>query len=238
MDTIRKGYKRGIAMVELIFAMVIIGIVLLSAPMLMHQASQSNSVALQQEAISAIMAHTSILLSKHWDEADANLSGGIAPILKTTQGDNIFDFTTTDTRGGLYAGSGRLTLYNSAPLGASVIGAEGGDRDDIDDYHGTENNVSIYGGQSTNAGTGDYVDVDLNISTQITYINDTPNTTPLLVDSIANTIVSTSVAGTTNIKFVQSQLTSNSGIEELNKSITLTAFSCNLGTTLINGEQK
>ena len=76
------------------------------------------------------------------------------------------------------------------------------------------------------------------LSQEVLWVNDTPNTTPLLVDSIANTIVSTSVAGTTNIKFVQSRLTSNSGIEELNKSITLTAFSCNLGTTLINGEQK
>ena len=225
-------------MLELIFAMVIIGIVLLSAPMLIHQASQSNTVALQQEAIAAITAHTSILLSKHWDEADANLSGGVAPILKTTNGDTMFDFNVSETRQGLYIGSGRLTLYNSAPLNASTIGSDGGDRDDIDDYHGTENNVSIYGGQTTNASVGDYVDIDLNISTQVTYVNDTPSSNPLVVDNIANVINASSIAGTSNIKFIQAQLTSNSGVSELNKSITLNAFSCNLGTTIINGEQK
>ena len=119
MKSIKKNYKRGIAMVELIFAIVIIGVVLLSAPMLIYQASQNNTVALQQEAIAAVAAHTRILLSKHWDEADANLLGGIAPILKTSFNDintSPLYFDANTPRKGLHTQSGRLTLYNSNTL--------------------------------------------------------------------------------------------------------------------------
>ena len=229
-------YKRGVAMIELIFALVIIGIVLMSAPMLIYQASQSNSVALQQEAIAAISAHTNILLSKHWDEADANLSNGIAPILKTSFNNADLDFNITDSRGGLYPTSARLTLYNSMPLNASPIGSEGGDRDDIDDYHNTDNNISIYAGQATNASSGDYVDVNLTIHTDVIYVPDNGYNT-FLGTEVNTTINPVSIAQTSSIKFTHTVLTSNSGIAELNKSITFNAFSCNIGTTKINGVQ-
>jgi type II secretory pathway pseudopilin PulG len=230
--------KRGIAMIELIFALVIIGIVLMSAPMLIFQASQSNTVAIQQEAISAISAHTNILMSKHWDEADANLSAGVAPILTTSFTNNFLDInSTTKTRGGLYPQSSRLTLYNSAPLSASPIGSDGDDRDDIDDYHNTDNNVSVYANQSTNSQKGDYVDVNLNIHTDVRYVKDNP--TIFDVNSTVNAIEynNTTAPNTSNIKFIHVVLTSNSGIKELNKTITLEAFSCNIGTTTINGKK-
>ena len=244
MKNIEKNYKKGIAMIELIFAMVIIGIVLMSAPMLINQASQSNTVALQQEAIAAISAHTNILLSKHWDEADANLSGGVAPILKTTYrtGGAFNNFTTTDTRSGLYLGSGRLTLYNSNILSASPIGNDSNDRDDVDDYHNTDNNISIYPGQDSNASTGDYVDVQLKIHTEVTYVDEYPVSFNRV--SQANNIPNPPLApyvllasDTTNIKFIHVVLTTDSTVAELNKSITMNAFSCNLGTVRINGVQ-
>ena len=229
--------KQGIAMIELIFALVIIGIVLMSAPMLIFQASQSNTVAIQQEAISAISAHTNILMSKHWDEADANLSAGVAPILKTDSISSLEINSTTNTRDGLYSQSSRLTLYNSATLPASIIESEGDDRDDIDDYHNTDNNVSVYANQSTNSQKGDYVDVNLNIHTDIRYVKDEP--TIFDVNSTVNAIKynNTATPNTSNIKFIHVVLTSNSGIKELNKTITLESFSCNIGTTTINGKE-
>jgi len=234
MSNIKKHQKRAIAMIELIFTIVIIGIVLMSAPMLIYQASRSNTVAIQQEAIAAISAHTSILLTKHWDEADANLSGGIAPILETTFPNPNFDFNATNTRKGLYPYSGRLTLYGSLPLQASVIGSDGGDRDDIDDYHNIENNISVYASETSNALAGDYIDVNLSINTMVTYIDDNP--TFFDVNSTAN-INTSPIVGTSNIKFLNVILTSKSGISELQKAITLKAFSCNIGTTQINGEE-
>ncbi len=59
-------------MIELIFALLIMGIVLLSSPMLIQQSIKSNFIGIQQESISAISTHTAVLLTKHWDEKDAN----------------------------------------------------------------------------------------------------------------------------------------------------------------------
>ena len=222
-------------MIELIFALVIIGIVLMSAPLLIKQSAQSNIIALQQESIAAIAAHTNILLTKHWDEADANLSGGRAPILTTSSGDVIFDFDNNLTRQGLYLGSGRLTDYLSNRLPASdPLQSDGNDRDDIDDYNGLTNIIRLYANQVSNSITGDYIDTQLNILTNVAYVNDTP--TSFSVNSIANDIDFTAIGGTSNIKFVNVVLTSNSGIDELQKNIILNAFSCNLGTTIMNGD--
>jgi len=255
MDTLkkkRKNFKQGIAMIELIFALVIIGIVLLSAPMLIQQSSQSNSVALQQEAIAAVASHTSILLTKHWDEVDANLSAGaIAPILKTTAGDDRFDFNTTSSRGGIEDNiTGRMISVQRGvnndvvTLTASAIGSDGGDSDDIDDYDNTSLGLKLYAvGQETNASVGDYVDLNLTMTTIVRYINDSPATFGR-VSSTNNmqTEYGNAFIGTSNIKFVNVQLTTaNPALNdtpELNKSILLQAFSCNIGAVVPTGDQK
>jgi len=237
-------------MIELIFAIVIIGIVLLSAPLLIRQSAQSNSVTLQQEAIAAAASHTSILLTKHWDEVDANASAsGVAPILRTN-GDMLFDFNATDTRAGIDNNiTGRLISIWSggvyAPLLASnILGPDAGDSDDIDDYHNSSLGLALYSiGQETNASTGDYIDLNLTMTTRVRYINDSPTT--FAVHSRSRNIqtdYNNPFAGTSNIKFVNVQLvTANPALNdtpELNKSILLQAFSCNIGTSVPFEEQK
>jgi Tfp pilus assembly protein PilV len=245
-----KKYRQGIAMIELIFALVIIGIVLMSAPMLISQASQSNSVALQQEAIAAIATHTNILLSKHWDEENAKLVGGVSPILHTDFNNSNFDFNLTETRRGLSLFNGRLTVHNNVLLNASSIGEDGaGDRNDIDDYHDQHNTVTVYGSQNIKSYEkmykGDYIDINLDIHTKVKYIKDNQylnsnligdlNTSNITIDIDPSALI---VGGlTSNIKFLNVVLSSTSGIKELNKNITLQAFSCNIGTTTMNGKE-
>lgn len=238
-------------MIELIFALVIIGIVLLSAPMLIQQSSQSNSVALQQEAIAAAASHTSILLTKHWDEVDANASASsVAPILGTSNGDGIFDFNTTNTRAGIENNiTGRLTLVQvggvpTVLLASTVLGPDGGDSDDVDDYANSSLGLALYSTtEETNASTGDYVDLNLSMTTQVRYINDSP--TIFAINSLSRNIqddYNTPFAGTSNIKFVNVQLTTvNPALNdspELNKSILLQAFSCNIGASAPSEDQK
>lgn len=238
-------------MIELIFAIVIIGIVLLSAPMLIQQSSQSNAVTLQQEAIAAAASHTSILLTKHWDEVDANVSASsVAPILKTSNGDIRFDFNATHTRTGIENNiSGRLiSVWIGAvygPLFASTtLGSDAGDSDDVDDYENSNLGLALYStGQETNASTGDYVDLNLTMTTRVRYINDSPSS--FTIHSSARNIqndYSIPFAGTSSIKFVNVQLTTAnpalSNTNELNKSILLQAFSCNIGTSIPSEDQK
>ena len=86
--------KRAIAMIELIFALVIIGIVLMSAPMLIQQSIKSSNVALQQEAIVTASSQTAIVLSMNWDEKNSKIVAGESPILDANR--SFFPFPPAD----------------------------------------------------------------------------------------------------------------------------------------------
>jgi len=75
--------KRGMAMIELIFAIVIIGVTLMSAPMLINQSIDSSNIAMQQEAITATASHNGVILTKYWDEASTQTQDGLSPMLVT-----------------------------------------------------------------------------------------------------------------------------------------------------------
>ena len=240
----REKFKRGIAMIELIFALVIIGITLMSAPMLINQSINSGYVALQQESIAAASAHTNILLSKHWDEADANITAGLAPIITIPDatGNNNFIFrgiqnANSRTRffpNGDFAPPTNITIRDFNESIANVFSL-----DDIDDFRGTSFGLSLYNKESTNAEKGDYVDQQIKISTNINFASDGRANSNLLNNStlnIGNGIYNSSLVTSTQIKGVQVTLTTeNMDVAELNKSITFHAFSCNLGTYIING---
>ncbi|HID37394.1 MAG TPA: hypothetical protein EYP39_08505 [Ghiorsea sp.] len=69
-------------MIELIFAIVIMGIVLMSAPLLISQAEKGAIVGVQQEAISAAASNIGMILTRHWDEQDTDETRE-SPILST-----------------------------------------------------------------------------------------------------------------------------------------------------------
>ena len=64
--------RPAIAMIELIFALLIMGIVMMSAPMLISTASKSSAVSTQQEAINEAAAQLNMILGFHWDEQDTD----------------------------------------------------------------------------------------------------------------------------------------------------------------------
>ena len=252
--------KKGIAMIELIFALVIMGIVLMSAPMLIHQASSSGQVALQQEAIAAVASQTAIVLSMHWDENNSNVVVGESPILGNNR--TPFDFNTTSIPKGLigvigidvegrnsqdsgtvlmatpFINFGRDETNNSDTNESSYI-----DFDDVDDFNNERFGLEIFNEEKSTADIGDYIDVNMTMRTVINYTEDRVNTgvnTPLNGTTIAlnNKINNTPLGAVSNIKFIQVTLSSDSGVKELEKNITLKAFSCNLGTSLPKGKEK
>jgi hypothetical protein len=85
------------------------------------------------------------------------------------------------------------------------------------------------------------------MTTLVQYINDTPDTFDQTsvarnIKTDYNTAVNTPLAGSSNIKFVNVRLTTNNPAladnPELNKSILLQAFSCNIGAVALFEEQK
>jgi len=249
-------HKRGIAMIELIFSLVIMGIVLLSAPMLIQQSINSGNIALQQEAIVAAASQTSIVLSMHWDENN-NSNSAVSPMLDI---DRIpFDFDEITAPVGLKDGiAGRTSISTAGTTLPATLPVDFGidptadentteidftDFDDVDDYHGSNFNLTVFNSETTSADVGDYIDVNITMATTINYTEDRvssvvpTNTAPLngSILNLNNNINKNALATRSNIKFISVNLTSNSGIKELEKNITFEAFSCNIGTSLPQG---
>ena len=233
--------RAAVAMIELIFALVIIGLVLLTAPMIVSTATKSGYVALQQESISTAATEISMILSNHWDEADTNSSDTI-PIL-ITGGWSPYDInTSTGQRNGTPTPSKR-SFYTSLATGTknatpvSNFTTES-DFDDIDDYHGNDSNFTHI--SSTSIDIGDYIDTKINIRTNVSYISDIVAAATVVIagrttwkldfNSPFTTSPPAGTGPTTNIKMVNVQLTTSNTSDEMAKNIVMRAFSCNIGT--------
>jgi len=215
--------KRAIAMIELIFALVIMGIVLMSAPMLIHQSIKSSNVALQQEAIAAASSQTAIILSMHWDEANSNVAVGESPILDANRSSFPFPPAGVSERNTKDA---NITLLPSVLGIADINETVYTDFDDVDDYHNSDFGLILFNNESTTADIGEYVDTKISIKTTVRYTQE---------NNVSENITTGSFS---NIKFIKVNLTSKqTDVPELEKNITFKAFSCNIGTYAIHGKE-
>lgn len=225
--------RPAIAMIELIFAIVIMGIILMSAPMLISTAAKSGYVAIQQEAINEASSRVNMIMGYHWDENSADETM-LDPILQTASpvGDlaesTYIDGNGTGRRIGTPLESYRSFLRpDGSRLTATAAGALGSDGidNDMDDF------IGIIGLNLAGTGTGtNYVETNVNIETEVFYIADTANYNPAgnTINFDAN--FAQESATTTNIKRITTTLTSDAASpDELDKTIILHAFSCNIG---------
>lgn len=227
--------RPAIAMIELIFAIVIMAIILMSAPRLISTAAKSGYVAIQQESINEAASRINMIMGYHWDENDANETI-LDPILQTAS-------PVTDLSEATYVdgnGTGRRTgtpkeSYRSfvrpdnSRGSATAAGALGNDglENDMDDFIGTQGLTLVGTGTEAN-----YIEKNVTMVTDVAYITDATDATTY---NAANTInfdanFTQTSATTTNIKRITTTLTSGAGSpDELNKTIILHAFSCNIG---------
>ena len=226
--------KRAIAMIELIFALVIIGIVLMSAPMLIQQSVKSSNVALQQEAISVAASQVAIVLSMHWDENNTNIPAGASPILDANRTHYPFPPAgLTDVTGRNTDENNTLTPTPFNNFGKDETNSSDTNEssyinfDDVDDYNNQNFGLMLFNNESTSSDIGEYVDVNISIKTTVRYTQES---------NVLNNI-HTATSPYSNIKAIKVNLTSNSGVEELDKNITFQAFSCNIGTYAIKGKE-
>lgn len=244
---------KAIAMIELIFAIVIIGIVLLSAPTLISNATQSSMIVLQQEAIAAISSDLAMITTRYWDENDANESRGNS-ILKT---DSVLSaFVETNNTGHMAGtaltsersyvdktGDKNATATDPINFGPNyaVTGEDDNisygydDMDDFDDSKDTITTGGLLDTNSTAARRGDYVDTAKNLAggmllyTVVQYIDDStlnPNVQTMTFNFNTDNNVST----TSNIKSISINVTNRADVAEVKKDIGIHAFSCNIGS--------
>jgi hypothetical protein len=236
-------------MIELIFAITIMGIVVMSIPMLIKQSTASSYVALQQESIAAAAVQVNTIMTTAWDYWDTNATIG-EPVLKTvsmTFGQCTGGATTPK---GVTAASGRYCLglggppisYSATPYGSfGTEGNEGISYDDVDDFDQRSYTIKVYHGENYPTYMGDYIDTNITVTSRIYYSDDTPrlangNTSPTGFDQTTTfsnpfrDLNTTPANVSTNIKIISVTLSSQNPAEELkDKNITLSAFMCNIG---------
>jgi len=235
----KKTLRPAIAMIELIFALVIMGIVMMTAPILISTATKSGYVAIQQESINEAASRINMIMGYHWDENSAD-EIVLDRILQTAS--SVTDLAEATYIDGNGTGRRRGTPIEShrgfvKPDGSRVTASfpliNEGIENDIDDFSG------VIGLRLAGAGTGaNYVEKNVTITTSIAYIDDGTTGTGGTYNPVSGNTInfdpifdpSPAIAGTRNIKSIKATLTSAAGSpDELNKTIILRAFSCNIG---------
>jgi hypothetical protein len=225
-------------MIELIFAIVIMGIALMSAPSMISQAATGSMSVVQQEAIVAGATEIGMIMTRAWDEADTD-DTNYNPILVVAENITALNEATDENgnligrRVGTPISSSRSFLTASGQrLNASAIGTDdndNGELDDVDDFDGKETTLGVASaGDSTTTEEGDYIDNSLKMTTAVSY-NSAPNI------AYASTTISfnspfNATANTANIKSISTHITSGSHDSDLHTDITLRAFMCNIGS--------
>jgi len=230
-----KVHRKALAMIELIFAIVIMGLALMSAPMLISQAKTGGLAVVQQEAIAAVATEMGMIMTRAWDENDTNESN-YNPILVVNEDiEALNESNNTGKRIGTPHDASRGFLTSEGiRLNASSIGNEDDEYDDIDDFNGKETQLKKESDTSTEE--GDYIDDSLVMITTVDYIpTDTTDDTYKSVTVNFNSPFSHGVsADTTNVKFIETNIKSGEHSDVLDTNITLKAFMCNIGTYTLN----
>ena len=233
---IKTHFRPAIAMIELIFAIVIMGITMLSAPLILNMSIQSSNTAMQQESIAAAASELSLILTHPWDEGDTLDATGFG-ILRVSNGDSDLNATKRllyDRR--FNFSTPGLTTDASLP---STFG-NGNDviRDnDIDDFHGTARTITLYSNSEVSRlsdNEGEYLKNQdgtsglFTIDTTVSYGEDNATYTNGNVQ-FNNPFKPAAPNTSTNIKLIQVSLTNDTGALEHNQTVSLFAFACNIG---------
>ena len=238
-----KKLRPAIAMIELIFAIAIMGIVLMSAPMLIQTATSAAYVAIQQESISEAASRVNMILSYSWDENNTDESYP-STILTVTSGAPDLDKTLTMQRKGTppisyrsFADSNGSEL-NATTAASFLLDPAEATPDDIDDFHNEVIHLRDISAISGRHADIDYIEktTDINITTHISYSTDNTEEgdyqqSPITYNPF--TALGGLPTDTSNIKMIEVTLRSATSVSELQKTITLRAFSCNIGSYVL-----
>jgi len=212
--------RQATSMIELVFAIVIMGIAVMSLPLILTQVQNNNAFAMQQEAILAAKAKIGDILTYEWDENSYSAATQRAYVLDTTSDTNLSRVLGTNRRVGHVNAESRRKLFDATINPTTLLGKEGAVFNDIDDFSSNTPSVLTAATVAETAGSLDYI-FDLNMTTTVTYAADTANYTSSSLGVFA--LNPDDNGATTNIKTISVRVTG------ANNNITLRTFSCNIG---------
>lgn len=124
--------RKGLTLIELIFSMVIIAIVFTIVPKIIFASNKSMELSMKEDALYNAYSLLGSILRLSWDE-------------NTTTAGKILDtgeHNCSDYRVGGFIGSRNCVDSDDS---ATKIGLEDSDYNDIDDYDGYDENISVAG---------------------------------------------------------------------------------------------
>lgn len=225
--------RKGVSLIELVLAIVVIAISVMSVPMMLQQGAKNDTFSMMQEAILAARTKMGNILSYQWDDnaRENNNSNGRLRALDVAAGDPMLDRNGTygiERRIGHVYGNLRRKMmpsptYPKAGSDSNITA--------INDFDTQQSKIS-WVGASAAQDRYDYLDKDLNLTSRVYYVSDTPlggddyNSTTLHFLFDPSSKVSINSASSTNIKMIELKVTSQSYPTFIFRS-----FSCNLGET-------
>lgn len=219
--------NKGFSLIEVVLAIVIIAISMLTVPMLLTQTSKSNEFSIIQESILASSTKMINILSYSWDKNSYDETNKILRTLDITNGDSELNRIVNSTNdnnlriGHIYYDKRRrffdyiligkkypdTTVNPSTPVS-------------INDFH---NQTTTIGG----SGAYDYKDPKMSISSKIYYIPDNTDYSKTDIYFTFTTPTTTPITNTknTNIKMIVIDTAS----PLLGRHLILRAFESNIG---------
>ena len=216
--------KKGFTFIELVVAIVVIGIAMMSVPLLLSQSSRTNEFSISQEAVLAGSTKIGNILTYPWDDKLVS-EVDVKHILDVTHGDSRlkrFPDNNSTRRIGNFKANFRRKFDTNLTFASVVLGRAGDTNasayNDIDDFNGVSEIIN-------SGGTGDYL-MDLNLSTKVFYISDDASysSSPALNFGDLNASL---VAPTTNLKMIEVKVVNSTNHQLIT---TLRAFSANIGS--------
>jgi len=213
--------RRSIALIEIIFSIVIIGIAMVAIPAILYQAMKSNEFSINQEALLAGATKIGNILTYEWDENNTG-SQALKYVLDVTNGDNElnrYPNVNSTHRVGHFIEQNRRKFDPSLNYASNTLGSEEAQPDDIDDFNGKQSTL-ITNVQSDS----DYVK-EFTFTTKIIYVEDD---TSYLQNNIKYSFPITSHTGSTNIKMVEVKI-----VDKQNDEIItiFRSYATNIGST-------
>ena len=212
--------RKAASMLELVIAIVVMGISISALPLILTQSQNSNALALQQEAIMATKAKISYILAYEWDANSYDANASVSRVLDTTSSPsahNAFDTTSTRRIGHVEADKRRrLKDTNNTTRTVTLISNDG--LIDIDDFdYVPDENISI-------SNQDDYI-FSILLNPSVSYISDGNSTLNYNTSNIEFNFSTTPITSNpTNIKMITVHTTGGNGI-----NITLRAYASNIG---------
>ncbi len=208
--------KNGASMIELVIAIVVMGIAVMTLPLMLTTTQNNNAFALQQETILAARTQLGDMLTYPWDEHTVGVNHAIGVLDTDSASYKRFPDNNSTRRIGHIKGNRRRKFFTSLTYATptALLGKDGNETiDDIDDFS-TATPTTIHLVQ--NAGVLDYR-FDFNMTTTVRYINDTASPSNF-------TFLDTNITNTSNIKMITIKLQG----KDIN-TLTFRAYSCNIG---------